>query len=75
MAKVNYDKMTREELEAESTRLATERTAIREQQVEVNTRLDALRALDTAGLSPEQIKIISRSAAIGATGEASEAVQ
>jgi len=70
VADKKYLEMSREELEAESERLAKERTKIRLQQVEVDGLLDAHRAMEAANLSPDTVKQMYRIASIGSKGEA-----
>lgn len=64
-----FERMSRRELEAESNRLAKERTAIREQQVEVDGLLDAHRQLDALNIPPENIAQLHRVAQLRAKGQ------
>ena len=66
-----YDSMTRADLESESERLAKERTSIREQQVEVNSRLDAFREIDRLNIDPERLQAIARIAKMEAKSASS----
>jgi hypothetical protein len=58
------DAMSRDELQALSDDLAEQRTAIRLQQVEVNSRLDVHRDLDRLGIDPARLTTLSRIARV-----------
>jgi len=70
-----YDSMTRADLESESERLAKERTSIREQQVEVNSRLDAFREIDRLNIDPERLQAIARIAKLEAKSSSEQEVE